>query len=738
MKNSKTYWSVLFALMGIVAMLSLAGCSKDDDEVNTKFDVWKEYSTAEIYSHLEVASSNYDANAESIAEALTDNPNIEESYLTDGGDLVVRMKGENVYTVYPMVEAEDYCEYEGEAAEEAAEEEDSEAKGRSEVPTTSNSEMSSKIAIFNYFTGMSSRKGQNAVMEQMQELFEKYGFQVEYYEYEKFTRANITNVVSNSTKYNAIVVMSDGCVVENTVGSWIALYDDWKDKNDGPETEDIHVRFWQKTKYKQMINVENLKTDKGCILYVGACEAGLSALSNTTSLSWTNKNRMSQAHALLVFERMLSEGKTLDKACELFWDNEPPTYWESKSKGPTAILKKRGAAATGTGINTRNFDNFTTCKTVREALNKKYDTNYTVTAFGDAGRSYWHIKKLNPIQDFFEGDPRFLIEGKIPNWYSNKPETQIWAELYKIQDIPTGSKKNFKVNEDGTFSCKLTLDKSELEGIYNLRFYYVTKEGRVFLPTSKKCSIIYSSKFSENYAYVPEIGQETNDITSGLVAYYPFNGNADDESGNGNNASDLDNVTLTTGVDGKEEGAYLFGGYYNPGYIEVPNSESLQFDDECTFSVWVKVNDWGGETGNGSYVADGIHTLIAKYSDRNGITMHITGNSDSCFVWCQALFESWNDEEYLVLRKNLPGDYLGKWVHAAMSMDATGYRIYVNGQLTVEHECTPDFTTTNTQNMRFGYGGNAWYPLNGALDEIRIYNRALNETEINTLANMYK
>jgi len=735
-----TLTCMMAALMGIVAMLSIAGCSKDSDEMNTKVDVWKEYSTSEIYSHLEVASSNNDADAENIAKSLKDNPNIQESYLTNGGDLVVRMKGENLYTVYPMVEQEDYCEYE----EEESETEDSQAKGQNSMTrAVSSSESSGRIAIFNYFTGMSSRKGQNAIMDDMKELFEKYHFTVDLYNYEKFTRQNITNVVNNSTSYNAIVVMSDGCVVENTVGSWIALYDDAKDGY--PQTEDIHVRWWQKTRYKQMINVEDLTTDKGCILYVGACEAGQSALSNTTSLSWTNKNRMSQAHALLVFERMLSEGKTLDQACELFWDNEPPTYWESKATGPTAVLKRRGRAAE-TGINTRDFDNYTNCKTVRETLNKKYDTNYTVTALGNAGNSYWRIKKPNAIQDFFEGNPMFLIEGKIPNWYSKNPKTPIWVELYTMLDIPTGSKKDFKVNEDGTFSGKLTLDKSELEGIYNLRFYYVTKEGRVFLPTSTKCSIIYSSKFSENYAYVPEIGQETGDITSGLVAYYPFNGNADDESGNGNNAETLDNVTLTSGVDGKSEGAYQFGGYDNPGHIRVPNSESLQFDDECTFTCFVKPLDWVGMDGWAHKVDNGGHVVIAKKSDRYGLCMNYSG-SDSCFTPGIGSFNSdswWNVNYTDVSTQEITDNYLGQWVHIAYVFGSTSFKIYVNGKLYTKRVGIPDFSEMNNYDMYFGAftigSGLArwWYPLNGVLDEIRVYNRALNQTEIKTLANMYK
>ena len=49
------------------------------------------------------------------------------------------------------------------------------------------------------------------------------------------------------------------------------------------------------------------------------------------------------------------------------------------------------------------------------------------------------------------------------------------------------------------------------------------------------------------------------DLSDGLVAYYPFNGNADDESGNGNNGK-VNGATLTTDRNGNANSAYDFDG----------------------------------------------------------------------------------------------------------------------------------------------------------------------------------
>ena len=67
-----------------------------------------------------------------------------------------------------------------------------------------------------------------------------------------------------------------------------------------------------------------------------------------------------------------------------------------------------------------------------------------------------------------------------------------------------------------------------------------------------------------------------------LVAWYPFNGNANDESGNGNNGS-VNGATLTTDKDGNEDSAYSFDGMANE--IIISHSDEMN-SDEMTISVW--------------------------------------------------------------------------------------------------------------------------------------------------------
>ena len=85
----------------------------------------------------------------------------------------------------------------------------------------------------------------------------------------------------------------------------------------------------------------------------------------------------------------------------------------------------------------------------------------------------------------------------------------------------------------------------------------------------------------------------------GLVGYWPFNGNANDESGNGNNGT-VNGATLTADRFGNNGKAYNFNGSSN---IQVPNSNSLQIGNEMTVSVWYTY----------SYLNNGVNYTIYVY-----------------------------------------------------------------------------------------------------------------------------
>ena len=199
--------------------------------------------------------------------------------------------------------------------------------------------------------------------------------------------------------------------------------------------------------------------------------------------------------------------------------------------------------------------------------------------------------------------------------------------------------------------------------------------------------------------------------TNGLVAYYPFNGNANDESGNSNNGS-IYGVTSTTDRFGNQNSAYLFDG--DNDYIEINHSSSLNITQSITISYWVKM-----ETSGPYYFPYHIiekHGCWGSGQRDNDINWGVMTDNGDFFTW--ALSFDFN-----------------QWYNLTMKYDGLNVSIYVNGQL-YDSEPASGSIKTNTNKVyisRYDQGGN--YYFDGTLDDFRIYNRALSESEIQQLYN---
>jgi hypothetical protein len=111
-------------------------------------------------------------------------------------------------------------------------------------------------------------------------------------------------------------------------------------------------------------------------------------------------------------------------------------------------------------------------------------------------------------------------------------------------------------------------------------------------------------------------------LTNGLVAYYPFNGNANDASGHGNNANDIQ-ATLSADRFGIANSAYSFNGVNNYiGFAGVPTSQV----DNWTVTTWLKPSSFNqiqsiavalgyddGGSGNGYSLGIYLNQLHAVY-----------------------------------------------------------------------------------------------------------------------------
>lgn len=309
--------------------------------------------------------------------------------------------------------------------------------------------------------------------------------------------------------------------------------------------------------------------------------------------------------------------------------------------------------------------------------------------------------------------------------------------------------KQFKVSNTGEHN--LTFSVSETHGEFEIaesgkEFTLGPKEEKTFdviytpakEETSSNGTITITSDAENNSSWTITLtgtgrSKGSVNLSVGLVAYYPFIGNADDVTGNGNNGTPKTNVTLTTGVEGDENGAYQFGGYSSPGHIYIPNSESLKFSEGVSFSAyikplsWVSMDGWGSRTSSG-----GLQCIMAKDHDRYGISLAFSGNDNGCRFWTHNMCnQKWSE---ISSGDQLKGNYLNKWTHVAYVYGDGYARLYVDGQLMDEREATPDFSTINSRDLYIGKFSDSWYPFNGVIDEVRIYNRTLTPAEVEKLA----
>ncbi len=217
-------------------------------------------------------------------------------------------------------------------------------------------------------------------------------------------------------------------------------------------------------------------------------------------------------------------------------------------------------------------------------------------------------------------------------------------------------------------------------------------------------------------------------LNQGLMAWYPFNGNANDSSGNGNNPS-FNNAKLTTDRFGRPNGAYEFDG--TTSYMQIPNSASLNTTNKLSYSVWVKVNVYYKGACHGNVIlSKGIATATGIYD------LFLDDGPFSNFQNCNVSQVDTVHESFYSAGVITKSPFIEKniWYHVVYTNDGDSARMYIGGKL-IGTAYSPQ-TFTNTSDLVFGknYQPNIYW-LNGALDDIRIYNKVLSAAEVDSLYN---
>ena len=202
----------------------------------------------------------------------------------------------------------------------------------------------------------------------------------------------------------------------------------------------------------------------------------------------------------------------------------------------------------------------------------------------------------------------------------------------------------------------------------------------------------------------------------GLVGAWSFNegtgATVSDTSGLGNIGSVFQATWYTAGKYGK---ALSFDGTND--YVSVPDSSSLDLTNKMTLEAWVRPT-----------ASSGWRTVMMKEnSNEMAYGMYARESSNKPSAWLR--INPTSGSSYSA--GATPGLTLNAWTHLATTYDGTTLRLFINGVQRATRATTGNMFVT-TGPLKFG--GNAMWGeyFAGQLDEIRIYNRALSATEIQT------
>jgi hypothetical protein len=209
-------------------------------------------------------------------------------------------------------------------------------------------------------------------------------------------------------------------------------------------------------------------------------------------------------------------------------------------------------------------------------------------------------------------------------------------------------------------------------------------------------------------------------LTNGLIAYYPFNRNANDASGNLMNGI-ASGVTEATDRFGTSERAYRFDG--SDAVVTVAPLSSVNLS-ELTLSAWVKptvfpsvqgsiINKWAGY----SYSLEDYGLMLLS-----DLRVHLGNGRHGVGA-------------IAVVSTNRLS--LGEWHHVVGAIDSGGTgRIWVNGVLRGEANIfplLPPATAPVRIGQMRGLDGSILDNFNGSIDDVRLYNRAFSVSEVREL-----
>ena len=195
------------------------------------------------------------------------------------------------------------------------------------------------------------------------------------------------------------------------------------------------------------------------------------------------------------------------------------------------------------------------------------------------------------------------------------------------------------------------------------------------------------------------------DLSAGLVGHYPFSGDSNDHSGNENH---LENHGATMAIDrfGMEDSAYSFDGQSNYLITDIENRIG-----DFSLSLWAKA----------------ANTEQSRYRSVINIHDKTKGSRDTCQIHTSGgryptyQFFSSNPESFALVTQ--------EWQHLAVTVLGNVIRFYENGERVYSQELEGG-DANSFSNIIVGKNRHGDRKYHGNIDDVYVYNRAINDAEV--------
>ena len=219
-------------------------------------------------------------------------------------------------------------------------------------------------------------------------------------------------------------------------------------------------------------------------------------------------------------------------------------------------------------------------------------------------------------------------------------------------------------------------------------------------------------------------------LGNGLLAYYPFSGNTNDQTGR-NSTGAINNATITADASGKSNSAYSFNG--TDSYIAFTPADTLKKIQ--TISISVKLFSEASNGGNFIFGWTGDPNGTPKI--RHSLFLPPLGSSPYClFVLTDPTFCTSSGSTSASSVDNITQN---QWHTLTGVYNGNALKIYLDGVLKEQKPITLPFVPSCTSDQVILLGRpnpNYHQSFKGKIDELRIYNRELTQEEITRLASL--